>query len=159
MDTDDVADSILAQEPANPTRSAEAARRAEAQEAGGGQEEQKAEDEELREGKEQDEVDGEKEPSPETEKPERFIGTAVAKKFKDGRWYRGLIEQVLPPEPDDQDQSTWWRILFDDGDVLDVDNELELLGLIAAGAQGRGKAATRRKGGRGGRLQAKGSAE
>ena len=40
MDTDDVADSIMQQEPENPTRSAEAARRAEAQ-GGGEQEEQK----------------------------------------------------------------------------------------------------------------------
>jgi hypothetical protein len=151
----------LEQAPQNPTRSAEAARRAEAQEEkrdDGNEEEQKAEDDELREGKE-DEVDAEKEPSPETEKPERFLGTAVAKKFKDGRWYRGVIEQVLPPEPDDDDQSTWYRVLFADGDVLDVDSELELLGLIAAGAKGKGKAATRRKGGRDGRLQAKGSAE
>jgi hypothetical protein len=43
--------------------------------------------------------------------------------------------------------------------TLDVDDEVELLALIAAGAKGRGKAATRRKVGRGGRLQAKGSAE
>jgi hypothetical protein len=68
----------------------------------------------------------------------------VAKKFKDGRFYRGVIDKVLPPEPDDEDQSTWWRIAFEDGDVLDVDNEVELLALIAAGAKGRGKAASRR---------------
>ena len=74
---------MLEQEPQNPTRSAEAARRAEAQEArgGGDEEEQKEEDGELREGKE-DEVDGEKEPSPETEKPERFLGMPLRKAIR-----------------------------------------------------------------------------
>jgi transposase InsO family protein len=91
---------------------------------------------------------GDKNPDPETESVQRWVGTPVARKFKeDGKWYRGVIQAVLAPQsPDEPDQDTYWRIVYADGDVEDQTDLEVVQSMVRAAAKGKGVAATRSSG-------------